>query len=115
MIEVYYVEDDENIALAVQEYLEMKNYRMGIRTKKPKSLENKGISALFFCQAYQKRNIFHVRNSKISVWGKRHKRYLREHKRAIYTTLLTRTDLYIKIMMQHFCICRSADTCYMGE
>lgn len=25
----------------------------------------------------------------IGVWGKRHKRYLREHKRATYTTLLT--------------------------
>lgn len=30
MIEVYYVEDDENIALAVQEYLEMKNYRVKV-------------------------------------------------------------------------------------
>ena len=28
-------------------------------------------------------------NKPIGVWGKRHKRYLREHKRAIYTSLLT--------------------------
>lgn len=28
-------------------------------------------------------------NKLISVWGQRHKRYLREHKRATYTTLLT--------------------------
>ena len=28
-------------------------------------------------------------NKPIGVWGKRHKRYLREHKRATYTTLLT--------------------------
>ena len=28
-------------------------------------------------------------NKPIGVWGQRHKRYLREHKRAIYTTLLT--------------------------
>ena len=25
----------------------------------------------------------------IGIWGKRHRRYLKEHKRAIYTTLLT--------------------------
>lgn len=25
----------------------------------------------------------------IGLWGKRHKRYLQEHKRAVYTTLLT--------------------------
>lgn len=25
----------------------------------------------------------------IGVWGQRHRRYLKEHKRAIYTTLLT--------------------------
>ena len=25
----------------------------------------------------------------IGIWGQRHKRYLREHKRVIYTTLLT--------------------------
>lgn len=24
------------------------------------------------------------------------------------------TDLRIKTMVRHFCICRSADTCYMG-
>lgn len=28
-------------------------------------------------------------NKPISVWGQRHKRYLQEHKRATYTTLLT--------------------------
>lgn len=28
-------------------------------------------------------------NKPIGVWGQRHKRYLREHKRAIYTILLT--------------------------
>ena len=28
-------------------------------------------------------------NKPISVWGQRHKRYLKEHKRATYTTLLT--------------------------
>ena len=28
-------------------------------------------------------------NKPIGVWGQRHKRYLREHKRATYTTLLT--------------------------
>ena len=28
-------------------------------------------------------------NKPIGVWGKRHKRYLREHKRATYTNLLT--------------------------
>lgn len=28
-------------------------------------------------------------NEPIGVWGQRHKRYLREHKRATYTTLLT--------------------------
>ena len=28
-------------------------------------------------------------NKPIGVWGQRHKRYLREHKRAIYTNLLT--------------------------
>lgn len=28
-------------------------------------------------------------NKVIGVWGQRHKRYLREHKRAIYTNLLT--------------------------
>ena len=28
-------------------------------------------------------------NMPIGVWGQRHKRYLREHKRATYTTLLT--------------------------
>lgn len=28
-------------------------------------------------------------NQPIGVWGKRHKHYLREHKRATYTTLLT--------------------------
>ena len=28
-------------------------------------------------------------NKPIGVWGQRHKRYLREHKRAIYITLLT--------------------------
>lgn len=28
-------------------------------------------------------------NKPIGVWGQRHKRHLREHKRAIYTTLLT--------------------------
>lgn len=28
-------------------------------------------------------------NQPIGVWGQRHKRYLREHKRPIYTTLLT--------------------------
>ena len=28
-------------------------------------------------------------NQPIGVWGQRHKRYLREHKRATYTTLLT--------------------------
>ena len=29
----------------------------------------------------------------IGVWGQRHKRYLREHKKAIYTTLLTSGSL----------------------
>ena len=29
----------------------------------------------------------------IGVWGQRHKRYLREHKKAIYTTLLTSGNL----------------------
>lgn len=28
-------------------------------------------------------------NKPIGIWGQRHKRYLREHKRATYTTLLT--------------------------
>jgi len=28
-------------------------------------------------------------NKPIGVWGQRHRRYLREHKRAIYTNLLT--------------------------
>lgn len=28
-------------------------------------------------------------NKPIGVWGQRHKRYLREHKRATYTNLLT--------------------------
>ena len=28
-------------------------------------------------------------NKPIGVWGQRHKRYLREHKRATYTTLFT--------------------------
>ena len=28
-------------------------------------------------------------NQPIGVWGQRHKRYLREHKKATYTTLLT--------------------------
>lgn len=28
-------------------------------------------------------------NKLIGIWGQRHKRYLREHKRATYTTLLT--------------------------
>ena len=28
-------------------------------------------------------------NKPIGVWGQRHKRYLQEHKRAVYTTLLT--------------------------
>ena len=28
-------------------------------------------------------------NKPVGVWGQRHKRYLREHKRATYTTLLT--------------------------
>ena len=28
-------------------------------------------------------------NKPIGVWGQRHKRYLQEHKRATYTTLLT--------------------------
>lgn len=28
-------------------------------------------------------------NKSIGVWGQRHKRYLQEHKRATYTTLLT--------------------------
>lgn len=28
-------------------------------------------------------------NKPIGVWGQRHKRYLKEHKRATYTTLLT--------------------------
>ncbi|MEY8575909.1 TnpV protein [Oscillospiraceae bacterium 21-37] len=29
----------------------------------------------------------------IGVWGQRHKRYLKEHKRATYTTLLTSGNL----------------------
>ncbi len=29
------------------------------------------------------------KNKPIGVWGQRHKRYLREHKRATYTNLLT--------------------------
>lgn len=28
-------------------------------------------------------------NKPIGLWGQRHKRYLQEHKRAVYTTLLT--------------------------
>ena len=28
-------------------------------------------------------------NKPIGLWGRRHKRYLQEHKRAVYTTLLT--------------------------
>lgn len=28
-------------------------------------------------------------NKPIGIWGQRHKRYLQEHKRAVYTTLLT--------------------------
>lgn len=31
----------------------------------------------------------HEEKRHIGVWGQRHKRYLREHKRATYTTLLT--------------------------
>ncbi len=29
----------------------------------------------------------------IGIWGQRHRRYLKEHKRAIYTTLLTSSKL----------------------
>lgn len=29
------------------------------------------------------------KNKPIGIWGQRHKRYLQEHKRATYTTLLT--------------------------
>lgn len=32
-------------------------------------------------------------NQPIGVWGQRHKRYLQEHKRAIYATLLTSDKL----------------------
>lgn len=32
-------------------------------------------------------------NKPIGVWGQRHKRYLQEHKRATYTTLLTNGNL----------------------
>lgn len=32
-------------------------------------------------------------NKPIGVWGQRHKRYLREHKRATYTNLLTSSKL----------------------
>ena len=36
-------------------------------------------------------------NKPIGVWGQRHKRYLQEHKRATYTTLLTsgKLDSYL--------------------
>ncbi len=40
---------------------------------------------IFLALLYQpKRN-----TSLIGLWGQRHKRYLQEHKRAVYTTLLT--------------------------
>ncbi|MCI9238848.1 TnpV protein [Lachnospiraceae bacterium 50-23] len=32
-------------------------------------------------------------NKPIGIWGQRHKRYLQEHKRAAYTTLLTKGKL----------------------
>lgn len=32
-------------------------------------------------------------NKSIGIWGQRHKRYLQEHKRATYTTLLTSGNL----------------------
>ena len=32
-------------------------------------------------------------NKPIGIWGQRHKRYLKEHKRAAYTTLLTNCKL----------------------
>ena len=32
-------------------------------------------------------------NKPISLWGQRHKRYLQEHKRAVYITLLTSGEL----------------------
>lgn len=38
-------------------------------------------------------------NKPIGLWGQRHKRYLQEHKRAFYATLLTSDLMNMKIMI----------------
>ena len=41
-------------------------------------------------------------NKPIGLWGQRHKRYLQEHKRAVYTTLLTSGRLFRRDELERF-------------
>ena len=46
----------------------------------------------------------------IGLWGQRYKRYLQEHKRAVYTTLLTSGKLNgfpNKVLQKIFCLCHN--------